>query len=86
MYAHKDSPNGKYTIGTRIQIEGRALKAANGTFEITCLFPNQNKGGDQYVQYRRVGKSGKVLKAETTNNHRGSWCQNLDQIASVVAS
>jgi hypothetical protein len=73
----------KYAIGTIIEVEGQALKADNGRFVIDTHFPVQ-PDGNQYYQWRRIGKNGKPMqgwRSEAVRGYRFSW---LEQNARIV--
>ena len=85
-YATTENPAGKYRQGTRIRIEGLPVKAGNGLFELESPFlPQPHRAGDAYVQFRRVGRDGKVIDSVATRNLRGCWASALDRHAVIVS-
>ncbi len=83
-YANKKYPGGKYKIGTKIKITKQKVKIANGTFQITTLFPKQSANkGDSYFLYKRVLKGGKLSK-NIKRGLRGDWGSVLDNKAKII--
>ena len=77
-------PQGKYQVGTKIRITKRKVKIANGTFQITMLFPKQSANrGDAYFLYKRVLKDGKLSK-NVKSGLRGDWGSVLDKKAKII--
>lgn len=83
-YANMKYPSGKYKVGTKIKITKQKIKIANGTFQITMLFPKQSANkGDSYFLYKRVLKDGKLSKSKK-GGLRGDWGSVLDKKAKIV--
>ncbi len=58
-------------LGQVLRITESPVKANIGTFIVSLVFPQPS--GNDYIQMRRLGRDGKVLLAESTNNHRSKY-------------
>jgi hypothetical protein len=75
----------KYASGTIIEINYQRISAENGRFQVLEPFPVQ-PNGDQYFQWRRLGKDGQPLKSNATKNLRGGRFSWLELNATIVTA